>query len=357
MEYHVLINNQQAGPHTIEQLRSMWASGTVTLDTPFWTAGMPDWQPLRTIITTLQPPKPTPIVYATSASSRSRDPGSQPTPTSRRSYRSYAGAAVIGIVCVIAVAMVAMWMDGGRNSPSGSSTTSTRPSDTRFHISDDEIAESAEHLSAIIATYQMRVGTMRTVLKEMDTISSTSSVTNKETLSGLARASESGHQAGFSIEEILGIVASGIGRTGRSGAEVGDALTALLVAVSTPSIQEKLKNRFDFGVTDSAGDMKSGSEILSKLYVKYQGISSAQKQELLQTVGQKQHASQIAAMLDGYVNTQVLSIRAQRSGASSSDPTDMPEFRNAYMSRPTNQDLMKAAEWLLAQDRKREAGK
>ena len=125
MEYHVLINDQQAGPYTIEQLRSMWASGTVTLDTHFWTAGMPDWRPLRTIITTLQPTKPTPIAHTTSASSRPRDPGSQPTPTARRSYRSYAGAAIIAIVCVIAVAMVAMWMRGGRSSPSGSSITTT----------------------------------------------------------------------------------------------------------------------------------------------------------------------------------------------------------------------------------------
>ena len=125
MEYHVLINDKQAGPYTIEQLRSMWASGTVTLDTHFWTPGTPDWQPLRTIITTLQPPEPKPIVYTTSALSRPRDSGSRPEPTSRRSYRSYA-AAVVGIVCVIAVAMVAMWMGGDKSSPSDSSTTTTR---------------------------------------------------------------------------------------------------------------------------------------------------------------------------------------------------------------------------------------
>jgi hypothetical protein len=39
-EYHALIDNQQKGPLTIEQLSGMSASGKITPETLVWTPGM-----------------------------------------------------------------------------------------------------------------------------------------------------------------------------------------------------------------------------------------------------------------------------------------------------------------------------
>jgi hypothetical protein len=57
-EFYLLLNEQQTGPYTLEQLRSMWASGAVTLNTLFWQEGMAEWKPLRNIVALLQPRTP-----------------------------------------------------------------------------------------------------------------------------------------------------------------------------------------------------------------------------------------------------------------------------------------------------------
>lgn len=44
--YFVVLNEEQAGPYTIGQLRSMWQSGAVTAHTLFWHEGEEGWQPL-----------------------------------------------------------------------------------------------------------------------------------------------------------------------------------------------------------------------------------------------------------------------------------------------------------------------
>ena len=54
MEYYIYKDDQQIGPFTLGQLRSMWTSGTLTADTLFWHEGAIDWLPLRTITDTLE---------------------------------------------------------------------------------------------------------------------------------------------------------------------------------------------------------------------------------------------------------------------------------------------------------------
>jgi uncharacterized RDD family membrane protein YckC len=47
--YFLSIDEQQAGPFTLEYLRTGWKDGTLKPDTLFWQEGMAEWQPLETI--------------------------------------------------------------------------------------------------------------------------------------------------------------------------------------------------------------------------------------------------------------------------------------------------------------------
>lgn len=59
-EYYVLLNGQQTGPYSIEQLRSMWQLGAINPTTLYWQTGMPSWFPLATIQHLLGVPPNTP---------------------------------------------------------------------------------------------------------------------------------------------------------------------------------------------------------------------------------------------------------------------------------------------------------
>ncbi len=172
------------------------------------------------------------------------------------------------------------------------------------------VAESAENLSSIMASYNLQVRDLRGTLAGVVAISNNYNVTTKDIFNGIARVGNIARMAGLPLRELMGIIGAGVGRTGRPGAEFGNAIKAMIVSLSTPAIQTKLENRFAFSVKDQSGEMKDMSALLAELYIKYQELTSAERGELLQKVGQKQQAARLAAILDGYVQSQALSIRA-----------------------------------------------
>lgn len=85
-DYHVLINNQQQGPISIEQLQQMASDGVVTRDTMVWKNGMPAWdkaggqQDLQVLFVVAVPPPPPPIVAGSPPPPPPSTPPASPSP-------------------------------------------------------------------------------------------------------------------------------------------------------------------------------------------------------------------------------------------------------------------------------------
>jgi hypothetical protein len=62
--YFLLKGDEQSGPFTIGQLRSMWQSGSITAQTQYWFDGAPEWRPLINLLALLEP-KTEPVVAIT----------------------------------------------------------------------------------------------------------------------------------------------------------------------------------------------------------------------------------------------------------------------------------------------------
>lgn len=180
------------------------------------------------------------------------------------------------------------------------------------NVAEIDSATAAEQLSSIYAAYGLRVSDLRVVLNELNTVSNKYNATNKDMLNGIARTSGIAKQAGLGLNELIGIIGSGVGRTGRSGSEFGNAVKSIIVALSNPAMQTKLKDSFNFDTLDSNGEIKNFSDILGELTVKYNELSNAEKQAMVQMVAGKMQASRMTVMLDGYVQSQVLAIQANR---------------------------------------------
>lgn len=180
------------------------------------------------------------------------------------------------------------------------------------NVAEISTADSAEQLSAIFSAYRLQVSELRVVLNELNSVSNRFNVTNKDLLSGVARSSAIAKAAGISFAELIGIIGAGVGRTGRPGAEFGNAIKSMIVALSNPALQRTLKKVFDFDVKTPRGELKDMSTILNELFIAYQKLGKADQGELLERVGGKQQASRVQAMLDGYVQSQVLAIQAQQ---------------------------------------------
>lgn len=48
--FHFLVDGQKAGPVSEEDLQALFAAGRITRATLIWRAGMPQWQPLQSVL-------------------------------------------------------------------------------------------------------------------------------------------------------------------------------------------------------------------------------------------------------------------------------------------------------------------
>ena len=53
-QYLIFQNGEQKGPFTLLQLRAMWSSGAITVQTLYWQEGQPDWLPLESMLNQLE---------------------------------------------------------------------------------------------------------------------------------------------------------------------------------------------------------------------------------------------------------------------------------------------------------------
>ena len=180
------------------------------------------------------------------------------------------------------------------------------------NVAEMTAADSAERLAAIYATYHLQVSDLHGVLNQLNTVSNTLNVTNKDLLNGIARTGAIAQQAGVGLSELIGLIGVGVARTGRPGAEIGNALKRTLSSFYKPELQDSLSKGFGFEVKTPLGDMKNASDLLGELYAKMQQISAGETGELLGKIGGAQQISRLQAVMDGYVQAQVKSIQAQR---------------------------------------------
>ena len=180
------------------------------------------------------------------------------------------------------------------------------------NVAELDAAEATEKLQAVMAAYQLRVGELASVLGGLNSISNTFNVTNKDLLEGLSRTASVAKQAGLPLFELMGIIGATVGTTGQTGANIGNAVKSVIVALSNPELQKILRSEFKIEVTKGGGrDIKSMSDILAELFVKYQKLTDAERQNLLVKIAGKTQASRLTAVLDSYVQAQVLAINAQ----------------------------------------------
>jgi len=186
----------------------------------------------------------------------------------------------------------------------------TRVALVAANVAQLDLAQSGKYLQSILSAYQLQVGQLAGVLGSLDTVSHSFNVTNKQLLEGLARVAPLAKQAGISLNELIGYEAAISGRTGRPGAEAGVALQTFLARLNRPATQGALQDIAGVSITAPSGELKKASEIINELFISYQNLTQAEQQELLIKIAGTRQASRIAALLDGYLKTQELSIKA-----------------------------------------------
>lgn len=178
------------------------------------------------------------------------------------------------------------------------------------NVAEMPVNAAADQLAAVMATFNLQAKDLVGVINKLNAISNTYNVTNKDMLNGLGRVGAIARQAGLGLEETMGMIAAITARTGRSGSEAGNAIKAIVVALSNPKLQRGLADQFQFSVTDKTGELKNMSDIMRELYLRYNELTAAEQSHLIQLTAGKMQASRLTALIDGYVDSQVNAIRS-----------------------------------------------
>ncbi|HEX3800237.1 MAG TPA: phage tail tape measure protein [Verrucomicrobiae bacterium] len=179
------------------------------------------------------------------------------------------------------------------------------------NVAQIDALEATEKMQAVMQAYGLDVSDLRSELGQIVQISNSYNVTNEDMLQGLSRVAAVARQAGLPLAELQGILGATIGGTGQSGSNIGNMMKSVILSLSNPDLQKKLRQNFKFETSTGGEEIKGMSALLSDLFVKYQHLNQLQRQSLLFTVGGKTQSSRLEAMLDGYIKAQILAVNAQ----------------------------------------------
>jgi TP901 family phage tail tape measure protein len=180
------------------------------------------------------------------------------------------------------------------------------------NVAEITAAEATEHLSSLMVVYNLRASELGAVLGMLNNVTNTYNVTNKDLLTGLTRTAAIAKQAGIPLAELIGLLGAGVGATGQTGANIGNAIKSVIGSLSDEGKLKALRETFHFeGTRGMTGELKNMSQLLSEFWVAYVRMGQAERQSALFTVAGKNQASRMAALLDNYVRAQTLAISAQ----------------------------------------------
>jgi TP901 family phage tail tape measure protein len=164
-------------------------------------------------------------------------------------------------------------------------------------------ADSAKHFSAIITAWELGARDLEGTLDKLNGVSNKSKASMKDLLEGFSRVAPFAKQAGLSISETTGILASAIERTARPGGEIGNTLKSIIARSAKPETKSYLKDALGIDTATAGGELRPFGQILEELATKFHQLGSAEKQEAAEKIAGTNQVSKFTAILDGYTRS------------------------------------------------------
>lgn len=168
---------------------------------------------------------------------------------------------------------------------------------------------SNSYLLATNAAYQYEgsVEKLNAVLDGQNMITNRNSVSMDDMAQATSEAASMAAQTGTTIEELSAMIGTMEARTKSGGAEVGNAIKAILVNLSNTSSTKVVETLQAAGASmteyvNGVEQLRNPIDILRDLAETYNSLEDSDplKAEILTNIGQKYHANKLAALLTGW---------------------------------------------------------
>lgn len=173
----------------------------------------------------------------------------------------------------------------------------TRAALIASRIAELGLVDSARLLTAAMLQFNLEAGDLMPTLDSLNTLSNNYRVSTNDLLQAISRTGAVYAEHGGQLESLAAVTAVVGQRTGRTGAEIGNALKTISSNLDRIDIQQSLFEKLGISTVNFAGDSKSLGTVIQELRNNMDQLSdSEQKQLTLQIAGIRQRNILLAAI-------------------------------------------------------------
>lgn len=180
-------------------------------------------------------------------------------------------------------------------------------------------ADAAKLLASAMSQFQLSARDLPDLLNKLNTLENTTRITTNDLLQSISRTGGVFREAGGSFEQLSAITAIVGQTTGRTGAEIGNALKTIATRLGETSVQAKVFQRSGVVIAGLSGQLKPIDQILADLVVRFQSLSDAEKAEITTSVAGARQRNILQSALDNYFQVQGSVIRQLQSAGSAEE--------------------------------------
>ncbi|HVM48395.1 MAG TPA: phage tail tape measure protein [Candidatus Acidoferrum sp.] len=190
----------------------------------------------------------------------------------------------------------------------------TKASLTAANVAHMKPEETTKQLSTLMHVFELDATELNGVMGMLTATSQRYNVTLEDLFSGLDRSAATAKAAKVSLGELQALIAVMVGRTGQTGIIVGNTLKNIFTQFSNPTMQRYLRVR---GIETMAtegenmGQLKSGSQILRDVFVRYSGMKPAEQADLSRNLAGRLQVGRFQSLMEGYADAQKLAVDSQ----------------------------------------------
>ena len=160
-------------------------------------------------------------------------------------------------------------------------------------------AEATEALTAAMKSFGPEIGTAMTALDSWSEVEAKHAITAGDMANAIKKSAAAARNAGFTFNELNGVVASIGAVTRQSGKEVGTAMRFIFRRLTAEKGPKVLAGIGIPTITDS-GELRRGFDVLSDLNAQWNDLTSAQKMNIAQAIGGTRQYNAVLVLMDNW---------------------------------------------------------
>jgi TP901 family phage tail tape measure protein len=196
-------------------------------------------------------------------------------------------------------------------------------------LSGQDAGKSVEALTAILNTFQETAITSSQVISKLARVDAAFAVSTNDLTQAFSRVGATALEAGVSFDQLNGIVTAVQERTARGGSVIGNALRTIFTRIRRPETLKQLRD-LKIAIKDVEGNTLPALRILTQLSDRFDGLSDAQRSNIVQTVAGVRQGNILRATLSDLASKHSVVRRATLESAAA---TNEAEIRNRELNK------------------------